>query len=132
MGCDIHLHTEVKINGGWYHYSCPNVPRNYRMFEKMAGVRGDVAEAIVAPKGLPESSTFLTRLSHGLMDLDAHTASWLSWDEIKELYEWLKPYTWQNYPDDFFGRCFGNGWNYDHEDSGVDIEDLRFVFWFDN
>ncbi len=114
MGCDIHLHTEVKIEGKWRHYSCPGVLRDYRMFEKMAGVRGDVENAIVAPKGLPLDSTFLTRLDAKRMQGDGHNASWFNPEEIKELYEWLKPYSYHNYPDDFFGWCFGNGWNSDH------------------
>lgn len=27
MGCDIHLHIEVKINGAWEHYATPRVDR---------------------------------------------------------------------------------------------------------
>ncbi len=37
MGCDIHLHTEVKIANVWHRYGCPSVDRNYRVFAKMAG-----------------------------------------------------------------------------------------------
>lgn len=48
MGCDIHLHQEVKINGEWHHYRLAEMPRNYEVFEKMAGVRGDVKNAIAA------------------------------------------------------------------------------------
>lgn len=60
MGCDIHLHTEVKINGVWHHMGAPSVPRNYRLFAKMAGVRG-IETPIAEPRGLPGDATLLTR-----------------------------------------------------------------------
>lgn len=61
MGCDIHLHTEVKIGGAWHHYSAPCVPRSYALFGKMAGVRGGAAP-IALPKGLPCFPSYITAL----------------------------------------------------------------------
>ena len=47
MGCDIHLHAEIKVNGKWEHYAHPHIRRDYRLFAKMASVRN-------APYGHPE------------------------------------------------------------------------------
>ena len=50
MGCDIHAHFEIKVDGEWLHYSQANINRNYRLFEKMAGVRGENKNAISLPE----------------------------------------------------------------------------------
>lgn len=42
MGCDIHLHAEVKIKNAWHHYAHPSVPRSYPLFSIMAGVHESV------------------------------------------------------------------------------------------
>lgn len=34
MGCDIRLHTEVKIDGTWYTYGAPHMERNYALFAR--------------------------------------------------------------------------------------------------
>lgn len=49
MGCDIHLHIEIKMNGLWRHYSMPHIERDYCLFGVMAGVRGNKDDMIVAP-----------------------------------------------------------------------------------
>ena len=90
MGCDIHCHAEVKINGKWEHYSTPQFERNYRIFEKMAGVRGDEENAISAPKGLPEDCSVVTMLDSRRWGADGHSHSWLSADEIRQLSEWSR------------------------------------------
>jgi hypothetical protein len=137
MGCDIHLHVEFKVGGRWEHYARPYAPRNYTLFSKMAGVRrrDDEDEPIAEPRGLPSDLSTLTALFYEDEKGDAHSQSWLSWDEIKVLREWLAGL---------------DGWNSAHgsmrlemdvlgcflpeedEDIRARIEDIRFVFWFDN
>ncbi len=54
MGCDIHCHIEIKVEGTWHHYSAPNVDRSYRLFARMAGVRNTGGVKPIAPnRGLP-------------------------------------------------------------------------------
>ncbi len=130
MGCNIHVHTEVKINGKWRHWGTPSIERRYGLFEKMAGVRGEIKNAISPPKGLPEDITFETKFDYDWWGGDMHSASWLSIEEIKKLYEWwmkLNPLT--EFIENQFGYCMGNGWDSLPND---DIEDARWVFWFDN
>ena len=134
MGCDIHVHTEVKINGVWHHYSIPRVRRNYMLFGKMAGVRNRTVDPISLPKGLPEDATFLTEFDSNRYGSDGHSHSWLSSEEVNQLSEWWLRIFTENLSEDF-GWFFGNSWagfiKY-REEYRPEIEDFRFVFWFDN
>ena len=135
MGSDIHLHIEMKVDGKWEHYGCPKVDRDYRLFEKMAGVRGNIENAIHEPKGLPKDISILTELDYNGYESYWHSASWLDIKEVKELRQWL----------DSRGG-YMNGYDLEHNilktylfsnsltclDEFDSIEDMRLVFWFDN
>lgn len=134
MGADAHVFTEIKSKGKWLLYNQSRPNRNYKLFEKMAGVRGDVKNALVAPKGFPENASEATQLIYDYEDTDAHTPSWFSLMEINKLEKWYR----ENISDGFkwhddFGYLFGNGYN-DMQDltDPPPIEDVRLVFWFDN
>jgi len=91
MGCDIHLHIEVLIDGKWEHYSAPCIWRDYPLFTKMAGVRdydGSIAP-ISLPKGMPDNASLITVLEYKRIDSDGHSHSWLSLKEIGELIAWF-------------------------------------------
>ena len=140
MGCDIHLHIEVKINNEWQHYGHPSVRRWYQLFEKMAGVRGEVCEAISPPKGFPDDATLLTRLDYvERWGADAHTPSWLSAQEISLLNDWLNEQGGLSSELDMeyhllrtylFGNSFAGFVKYP-DDYPKFLQDVRFVFWFD-
>ncbi len=130
MGCDIHLHIEVKIGGVWHHYGAPNVSRNYALFERMAGVRGEVENAISPPKGLPSDISVVTRLSADKWEGDGHSHSWLSAEEISILDDNKQDMEYDLLHQYFFETSFSGFWRYE-EDRPKGIEDLRFVFWFD-
>ena len=92
MGCDIHLHTEVKIGGVWLHYGCPDVNRNYCVFAKMAGVRNDAGYGITpiaAPRGLPKDVSELTAFACELYGEDGHSHSFLTSGEVECLYRFI-------------------------------------------
>ncbi len=145
MGCDIHLHTEVKINGVWHHYGCPNMDRNYSVFAKMADVRnGRDITPISQPRGIPDDATTLTKYDRERWDGDGHSHSWLGAAEIAVLFDFIntelnladrrfKTVGW--WCEENFGYLFGNTWGGftrypDERPEG--LEDIRFVFWFDN
>ena len=147
MGCDIHSHFEVKINGKWEHYSTPDINRNYRLFEKMAGVRGSVSNAISPPKGLPEDMSAITNIdaNRWFNEIGAHSPSWLSSSEFKVIYEFhdslydLENYgesvKWRQIDEVQYGYLFGNRFkDFESGSEGYpkEIEDFRLVFWFDN
>lgn len=134
MGCDIHTFVEVKHKGKWLLYNHPDVGRNYDLFEKMAGVRGDVKNAISPPKGLPEDVSEATQLYYDYEEPDAHSESFLTLLEIGLLAKWYGEQGYGNYGfDSEFGYLFGNGFtDMDELTNPPPIEDIRFVFWFDN
>lgn len=133
MGCDIHLHIEIKIADKWLHYSAPSVARWYALFSKMAGVRGS-EETLSPPKGLPVDASEVTLFDFKLWEQDAHSISWLSAKEIERLYEWLRSKA-EDEKFGFFGYLFDNDYG-DFvrfpEDNPEGLQDIRFVFWFDN
>lgn len=137
MGCDVHIHQEVKINGKWEHYRETRIPRNYETFAKMAGVRGE-AEPIAEPRGLPDDVTVMTQFCSDYDGADGHTHTWLGAAEIAELEEFIEDKMGENkwrIEMDGWGWLFGNswgGWTKWPDERPKGVEDIRFVFWFDN
>lgn len=144
MGCDIHLHSEIKINGRWHCYGSPNPHRNYRLFARMANVRnyGDIVP-IAEPRGLPSDVSVVVKFSADDYGTDGHSHSYLTSAEIAELEQWYEAegkYPHEDKLDPFwfektFGFLFGNtypGFNKYPDERPKGLEDVRFVFWFDN
>ena len=147
MGCDIHCHVEIKVAGEWLHWNHPDVPRNYELFGKMAGVRCE-GPPIAQPRGVPDDATPTTRWHYQLDGADAHTASWLCAGEMALLAAWcheqwpphkkaVDPWGWKYNVHGFeawFGYLDGDTWRgcVECPDSRDEIEDARCVFWFDN
>ena len=135
MGCDIHLHTEIKLNGKWQHMSAPHIRRDYRWFSHMAGVRNnDDITPISEPKGLPSDASEVTKFDADRWDGDGHNHSYLTADEIVEMENRIKDMD-DHFPERQWGYLFGNSWGGFKEypeDVPEGIEDVRFVFWFDN
>ena len=144
MGCDIHVHVEVKINGTWHHYNQPDTRRNYELFAKMAGVRNwddSGIEPISPPRGLPEDASFTTQFdNYAHWGDDGHSHSYLALPELVELKEWARE---QNFREELpgwwfeeqFGFLFSNSiTQLDEYRKGYPegVEDVRLVFWFDN
>ena len=133
MGCDIHIHAEIRIAGTWHYYAPVDCDRDYELFERIAGVRGDVSEAIALPRGLPNDATFMTMRHYEREREDAHSMTWLSAEEIAAVYEWHKKRPGSRDP--WRGYLFGNTYEWFlrfRGDYPADIEDLRFVLWFDS
>jgi hypothetical protein len=137
MGCDIHIHAEVKIKGKWEHYDQPDCDRDYELFERMAGVRGDVKNAIAAPRGIPKNASLMTKFEAKNWGEDGHSHSWISAQEIADLADWEEK---RQNPTRLFDRkwdqwLFGNsysGFIKYPADRVKGIQDVRFIFWFDN
>ena len=138
MGCDIHFHSEVKRNGKWQHYSSNSIPRHYALFSKMAGVRNSNNNIvpISKPKGLPNDVTELTKLCSDDLGVDGHSHSWFNADEIVQLHEWCDEqdllYTHKSNFPYLCGSNFDSFKKYPEDWEGLGIEDVRYVFWFDN
>jgi hypothetical protein len=137
MGCDVHWHTEVKINGEWHHYDCPHVGRNYAMFELLVGVRGDPENALFDLKRIPDDASVITKIDYERQAGDAHNVSWINAEEIK-LFEEMMGRDTETYGESYrmgFGYLFGNLYGdfaTDKDHYPEEIEDVRAIFWFDN
>lgn len=131
MGCDIHLHTEVKINGKWEHYSNPDIPRNYPLFAYMADVRNrNNIHPISTPRGLPEDCSVVTKIDSDDRGSDEHSHSFLLSGEIALVGDFLG-----DRMQGIFGYLFGYEWvdfKGNPEVFPPTLEDIRWVFWFDN
>ncbi len=140
MGCDIHLHAEVKINGKWEHYNHPHISRNYGLFSKLAGVRGcGDADAIAEPRGLPGDISVSTRFDADQWGSDGHSHSWLSATEAGEVQQWHEEACLERHHPPLFGYLYGNSidcYTVPDSDSArlrkLGFQDARIVFWFDN
>src|ERR1035438_5267987 len=115
MGCDIHLHTEVKINGTWEHHSVAHIDRNYELFSKMADCGRDGECAPLAPnRGIPADATSLTKFDCKIWSGCGHSHSWLNATEIFELCEWANAKflsTRLNWENENIGFLFGGDWS---------------------
>lgn len=153
MGCDIHTHAEKRIEGKWRRIARlePFESRTYGTFAFLAGVRNySGVKPIAEGRGIPEDASEGTRDEHESWGVDAHSASWLSLEELlafdynAEMED--RRYTRQEGPNawnggatcepgqgkrqtwrEFLGECFF-----------MDLDQLkaegaeRVVFWFDN
>jgi hypothetical protein len=134
MGCDIHLHVEVLIDGKWnYFTNFEYAFRDYKVFSKMADVRNaeisekDYIKPITAPKGLPDNISELTQIF--LNKHDGHSHSWFNLKEIKIFYNWLIKYDFELYHEIRIDRII----IYPEMTIFIpEIDDIRFVFWFDS
>jgi hypothetical protein len=134
MGCDIHVHVEIKLEDGWHHYQALSPNRDYEVFCKMAGVRcGSAARSPIAlPRGLPTDATTVTRLDRAEYENDAHHESWLDAGEVAELAAWFSNRDEKslNGLEGFLrSYFFGNPYS-DKTYWPSAIKNMRLVFWF--
>lgn len=146
MGCDIHCHVEVKIDGRWEHYSEVYPDQSYDLFSKMANVRSLERPSIMPisdPRGIPKDINIVTRLCYDDDGEDAHSASWLSVSELVDLRNWAcqsyalnLPNDGRDWLDEQFGTVFGGCTITDYIERRYffppNLQDIRLVFWFDN
>jgi len=136
MGCDIHFYVEVKTENGWELYAQPRIERNYTLFTKLADVRGEgFVKPIAKEKGLPDDISYLVRKSYEENKSDNHNMSYITRNEIVEFSEWLSSIKKGLEYDILNTYLEGNSFAgfYKCPDEKPDwIEDIRFVFWFDN
>jgi hypothetical protein len=103
--------------------------RNYELFGVLAGVRSNEFDSIDYPRGLPEDVTEEIKNKHQEWDVDAHSATYYSLDElldsdyrkmsVDELVELRLKYFFK----DVLDTCLKLTDN---------PSDFRLVFWFDN
>lgn len=128
MACDIHLYTEVRIGGVWHLYQRVSCQRNYELFSLMAGV-GAGPTLYEARHELPEGVSPIVRIWYEYWGENAHTLSWLSSEEVYyigthfALDRTILGYILEVPIQDFFNR---------RDEIPNEIEDFRWVFWFES
>lgn len=83
MGCNSHI--SIEIQGQWSHSLLQwdtwalDIPesRDYRLYEAMAGVRGEEEKAVVQPRGIPTDAADATAYWIKRYGEDGHSHSWL-------------------------------------------------------
>ena len=137
MGCDIHFHTEIKVDGEWYHWSRPYAWRWYELFGKMGMTRRWAeSDPVSELRGLPKDISKMTQLAHTIDD-DVHSESWLSSKDILRVIRWFyhKRKEMSDNPGlemyNYFGLAPWGSW-LDIDLMIPPMQDFRFVFWFDN
>ena len=134
MGCDIHAFVEFKSGDEWNFYTEIDISRNYDLFEKIAGVRGNIDNALFPTGCLPglpldvSRTTYLHSINWGD---DGHTHSCLYFDKLEIINKQFKIFDSKrehfHHSDFFFGNSF-----LIKEEWPKFVQDLRLVFWFDN
>ena len=85
---------------------------------------------------MPYDINLITRIASNDWGSDGHHHSWLDVSEIDSLEKLLTEFFDDTYYfEDIFGNLFDDDWSglYKNKDSyPKEIEDARFVFWFDN
>ena len=173
MGCDIHMYVErrrTRFDGSkteWFSADLFSIKdpcdpkcepirvdlwdeRNYDLFAVLANVRNRSGNYkypyIDEPRGIPDDATKYVRKEYDLWDIDAHSASYLTFREILEFYYEKTPKTEFGYDilnplierlkkrADEFNIIHSFDWN-----GGLSTKDLydradniRIVFFFDN
>lgn len=126
MGCDIHIHTELKINSEWILlHAEPWSRRNYDLFGLIADC-GRGGEALFGPnRGIPEDASVGTRVCY---EFDSwHSATWLAIGEVEAV---LKAAVERCVLDEvWIGEFVGEAAYFMHTEDG---HPLRCVIWFDN
>ena len=115
MGCDIHLFVEHKRGDAWVSWGRESdVCRDYDLFAKMANVRNyNGVEPISKPRGLPSDVSKTVAGISEAWDVDGHSHSWLTLDEVRSLLD--------------------HGADIERVVSDMtDCDESRVVFWFDN
>ncbi len=139
MATSIHAFGEVKVGGRWYLHSKFKIDQSYSLFNKIAGINSDdYEEDILLPlKGIPKDVSLVTLRYYESYNEDAHSATWFNQSEIKQLIKWMIHKGRYSYSDieQTFGYVFGQYWSSATDEKEYipkDLQDVRFVFWFDN
>lgn len=129
MGCDIHEYVEVNIGGKWIYIGGIVLPRNYLLFSVLADVRNyDNVECVTGDhRGLPEDIDPVLEQMSEEYGSDGHSHSYLYPDELDKAEKIY--YSHADSANRDWPECLRNLRSLTKMEG---INDVRFVFWFDN
>lgn len=148
MGCDIHMIQEVKINGMWHSYSIPNINRNYELFSVLIDnhprTRTNFIECPIKipERGISSDLSIVSKLIWKSWIDDAHSITYINAEEIHYLMKFLTDHKVPIFGENYyyneglvFGFLFGDYFSNFYTDKSsfpIELEDIRWVYWFDN
>lgn len=123
MGCDITAYLEIKKDGKWEYCNIVSLPRDYRLFSYIAGVRSEHTRDLPPPisndRGIPSDATDFVKLESN-DPLNNHSHGFLTSKEIKDVAEFFK----------FIHNCFNFVRVLNYFTENEVIEDYRICFYF--
>ena len=142
MGCDIHMHVEIKQGGRWHLWAQCSMHRDYNLFSLLAGVRqeDDSPRPIAEPRGLPADVSEVVKRHSDYWGEDGHSHSYLSAKEWVKVVEYVEkqggvssPFDWETSEIGYvYGHSVSGFVRYPRDWKRTNIEDIRLVFWFGN
>ena len=160
MGCDIHLYIEHKDPewSGWFSFGGQYIlDRDYRMFTRMAGVRGIKTDAVAEPRGLPADTSYQVKDDNRLYISDERIEDDIRQTTREQAERWVRQGSSQYDGTDYvtdpdwhshswltaaeFEQCINSFREVSNEYKAVLAvlkcfeshgEQTRVVFWFDN
>lgn len=124
---DFYMYHTDSNKQGRYDYSWPKVTsRNYAIFAKLAGVRGEGPE----PKGPPQDSSTLTKMKLDQWGYDAHSVTWYYLEDMVRIVSphYLKDDVFDDDREDLAYRLFTSR----TIEARANPTHFRVVVWFDN
>lgn len=104
----------------------------YAMFERICGVRGEVEKAIAPPRGLPKDLSVITKIVRDYDGTDGHSDTWLTGAELQDLVDWVEKNYDSMFQHERVGYLCGNTFRIGDGSVAKEIEDVRFICWFNN
>lgn len=144
MGCDLRLIQEIKINNVWYFYNESTPHRNYELFSTLVENHplkedGYIDSPINIPqRGIPSDISVVGRIIYEHEIENAKISTYINSKEIKIIenfiYDNESYFKIPKYPQ-YFNFLFGNSWSYfldEREIFPLEIQDIRWIYWFNN
>lgn len=145
MGTTMHAHIEVKKNGEWLHYGCPNVTRNYLVFACINGTRKEdfkeqpeIYDKIHPVTTIHELPYDMSEVTKFCLEIDNDRYKLKNFGVMNaEDIENLQHHIWEiknprdldfDLEEDVFKTYIGGNSIAAHEG----FDDVRIIFWFDN
>lgn len=129
MGCDIHLHAEMRINGRWEYAGSVEVGRCYTSFGKIAGVRDNNQTQLTYPNGLPEDVNPMTRFL--IMKTTDHSCGFMEGKHLKKYTTWARSDKREEPVIDIVKELKWS-FGYEIDEKVIYSKDFRLVYGFDS
>lgn len=119
MGSNIHAYIEVKRYDHWHLWAILHLDRRYDAYGLMGADRG--GEVLFESRGYPVDMSHITNMQINNDHNGAHHKSWLNHDELMTVRDKLEA-PWDELTAIILMM----------EALGLDTQDCRLIFWFDN